>query len=140
MSPKQLQRLLHLLPDVRSTDDLLDLEHRLGPFDEENALDAHALFLITSVRCRLAGGPAPSADRFTLVRAAPASAQALLEMRGRMGNRIVRVAWVDGALYGSLHALRRLEGSSFADAESARTALRGLFDEVIEEIRPRAVA
>lgn len=133
-----MQRLLDLLPDVRNTDDLLDLEHRLGPFDEEDAVDARALFLLAAFRCRLAHGPAPSPGAYALIRPAPAGGVERLEVRGRMGNRIVRIVWIDGALYGSLHALRRLglRGADFVDAESARLRIRGVLDEVIEETRP----
>lgn len=137
-----MQRLLALLPDVRNTDDLLDLEHRLGPFDEEDALDAHALFLIAALRCRLASGPAPSSETFSLTRSGPAHAPERFEVRGRMGTRIVRVGWADGMLFGSLYGLRRVGADEpyFADAESARQRIRAHFDEVIEEIRARAVA
>lgn len=142
MTPKQMQRLQNLLPDVRTTDDLLDLELRLGPFDEEDAIAAHALFLIAATRCRLAFGPAPAWEQFSLASTAPPSSRQRIEVRGRIGTRIARVVWADGGLFGSHYALRRLDRTDdrCADPDAARQRIHAVFDEVLEEVRALAVA
>lgn len=142
MTAEQLQRFVNRLADVRNTDDLYDLEQRAGPFDEEDPIAAQALFDLAAVRCRLARGPAPSRAEFVLVRPPPAHVRERFEVRGRMEARIVRVGWADGVLYGSLHAIMRLEcgQACFADAASTRQRVIALFDVVIDEVRTRAVA
>lgn len=142
MTPEQLQRLLDRLIDVRSTDELSDLEVRLGPFDEEDVLAARALFELASLRCQLSRGPAPSPDRFTLTRPGPAHARERFELRGRLGSRIVRVGWADGELFGSLYGINRLgnDEAAFAHAQSARARIVDCFEAVLDEVRTLAVA
>jgi hypothetical protein len=142
MTPAQYERLLDRLSEVRNTDDLFDLELRVGPFDEEDAVAVRALFQLACARCHLSRGPVPSAERFTLVRPAPAYARERFEVRGRVGTRIVRVGWADGSLFGSLYALRLLECgvTNLADAASAHQRIRAVFDVVLDEVRTLAVA
>ena len=142
MNAEQLERLLDRLADVRNTDDLLDLEVRLGPFDEEDALATRALFHLASMRCQLSRGPAPSAERFTLTRPAPAYVHEGFEVRGRIGTRIVRVGWADGVLFGSLYAIARLGSSDvcFGNVVTARERIVECFDVVLREERMLAVA
>lgn len=142
MNAEQLQRLVNRLVDVRNTDDLYDLEQRVGPFDEEDPNAAQALFHLAAIRCRLARGPAPSRAEFSLVRPPPAHVRERFEVRGRLGSRVVRVGWADGVLFGSLHAIARLEcgDGCLADAAAARQRVIALFDVVIDEVRTRAVA
>lgn len=141
MTAEQLQRVIDLSMEVRNTDDLYGLELRTGPYDEEDPVAARALFHLAAVRCRLARGPAPSPSGFLLARPAPDSPREWFEMRGRMGSRIVRVGWADGVLYGSLHAIRHLEGrDACCDPVVTRQHLVGLFDVVIDEVRALAVA
>lgn len=136
MDPAQLERLLDLLAKVHNTDDLFDLELRLGPFDEDDALAARALFQMASMRCHLSRGPAPSPDRFTLTRPPPAGARERFEVRGRMGTRIVRVGWADGEWFGSLYAIGRLgsDAACVADATDARERVVALLDVVLDVI------
>jgi hypothetical protein len=142
MNAEQLQRLQNRLSEVRNTDELIDLEHRLGPFDEDDALAVSALFRIACVRCHLARGPAPSPDTFTLTRAAPAHARERFEVRGRVGTRIARAVWADGELFGSLYVLSRLgrDTTGLAVAESARQRITAAFDAVHDDARLLAVA
>jgi hypothetical protein len=142
MNPEQYEKLLDRLVEVRNTDDLIDLEHRLAPFDEDDPLTARALFQLACARCQLSSGPALSADRFSLTRPAPTQARLRFEVRGRAGTRIVRVGWADGTFFGSLYAIRLLEssGESFADAPAARQRIDEVFDTVADEVRKLAVA
>lgn len=142
MNAEQLERLLDRLADVRNTDDLLDLEVRLGPFDEEDALATRALFHLASMRCQLSRGPAPSPERFTLTCPAPAYVREGFEVRGRIGTRIVRVGWADGVLFGSLYAIARLGSSDvcFGNVVTARERIVECFDVVLREERMLAVA
>lgn len=142
MNPEQYEKLLDRLAEVRNTDDLTDLEHRLAPFDEEDPMTVRALFQFASARCQFSRGPGLSADTFTLERPAPAHARERFEVRGRVGTRIVRVGWADGAFFGSLYALRLLEcaGDRFADAAAARQRIDDVFDGVLDEVRALAVA
>lgn len=142
MTSEQLQRLLDRLADIRNTDDLFDLELRLGPFDEEDALAARALFHLAAARCQLARGPALSPDRFTLTRPEPHPARERFEVRGRIGTRIVRVGWADGVLFGSRYAIARLGGSDacFGSAATARARIFDRFDVVLHEVPALAVA
>ena len=142
MTPDQLQRLLDRLADIRNTDDLFDLELRLGPFDEEDALAARALFHIAAIRCQLSRGPALSPDRFTLTRPEPHPVRERFEVRGRIGTRIVRVGWADGVLFGSLYAIARLGGSDacFGNAATARARVIDRFDVILHEVPALAVA
>jgi len=142
MTPDQLERLLNRLPDVKSTDELYDLELRLAPFDEEDAVGKRALYHLASARCQLARGPALPFERFTLTCPEPPVAQDRFEVRGRVGSRITRIAWVDGVLCGSLYVIAMLGGDAhaFPDAETARARIRVVFDEVFDEERSRAVA
>lgn len=142
MNPEQLERLLDQLIDVRNTDDLLDLELRLGPFDEEDPVAARALFQLATMRCQLARGPALSPDRFTLTRPAPSHVREGFELRGRMGTRIVRVGWADGVLFGSVYAIARLgsDDACFGSAVTARERIAERFDVVLREEPMLAVA
>lgn len=142
MNPEQLERLLDRLADVRNTDDLFDLELRLGPFDEEDPIAARALFQLACARCQLSRGPALSWETFTLTRPPPAYARERFEVRGRTGTRIARVGWADGVLFGSLYVLRRFDagGDIFTDAASARRGLDDVFEVVLDEVRTLAVA
>jgi hypothetical protein len=142
MNPEQFERLLDRLADVHNTDDLFDLEQRLGPFDEEDMLAARALFQIATLRCQLARGPALSPDRFTLTRPAPSYVREGFEVRGRIGMRIVRVGWADGVLFGSLYAIARLGSSDacFGSAATARARIIDRFDVVLHEVPALAVA
>ena len=142
MTPEQLQRLLDRLADIRNTDDLFDLELRLGPFDEEDALAARALFHLAAARCQLSRGPALSPERFTLTRPEPRPAAERFEIRGRIGTRIVRVGWADGVLFGSIYAIDRLgaDESVCSCAITTRARIRERFDAVLEEVRTLAVA
>lgn len=142
MTPEQLQRLLDRLADIYNTDDLFDLELRLGPFDEEDALGARALFHLAAARCQLSRGPALSPERFTLTRPEPHSARERFEIRGRIGTRIVRVGWADGVLFGSLYAIARLGSSDacFGSAATARARIIDRFDVVLHEVPALAVA
>lgn len=142
MNPEQLERLLDRLSDVANTDDLFDLELRLGPFDEEDPVAVRALFQLASARCQLSRGPGLSWDGFRLNRAAPSYAREKFEVRGRAGTRIARVGWADGVLFGSLYVLRMLESRPgvFSDAASARDAMHAVFDVVLDEVRTLAVA
>jgi hypothetical protein len=142
MNGEQLQRLLDRLSEARNTDDLIDLEHTLGPFDEDDALCERALFQFACARCHLARGPAPSPDTFTLVRAAPAHARERFEVRGRLGTRIARAGWADGQLFGSLYVLRLLaiDDTGLAVATSARERITAVFDVVLNDERTLAVA
>jgi hypothetical protein len=142
MTPEQLQRLTDRLADVCNTDDLYELEVRLGPFDEGDPVAARALFMIATMRCRLAGGPAISADTFVLEAPPPATAVERFEIRGRMGTRIVRVGWADGALFGSLHALARVTcvNGDLGDCSRARQRIVSALDHVIDELPAQAVA
>ncbi|CAN5614782.1 hypothetical protein BH23GEM9_BH23GEM9_35490 [soil metagenome] len=142
MKPEQFERLMDRLAEVRNTDDLFDLEVRLGPWDEEDALAARALFQLACTRCLLARGPAPSPDRFTLIQPAPEFGRERFEVRGRIGTRIVRVGWADGILFGSLYAIARLgsDDACFSQAASARERIVERFDVVLEEMPARAVA
>src|SRR5690606_22389706 len=112
MTPDQLERLLNRLPDVKSTDELYDLELRLAPFDEEDAVGKRALYHLASARCQLARGPALPFERFTLTCPEPPVAQDRFEVRGRVGSRITRIAWVDGVLCGSLYVIAMLGGDA----------------------------
>jgi hypothetical protein len=142
MTPAQYDRLVDRLADVRNTDELFDLELRLGPFDEEDAIAAHALFRLSCARCQLSRGPAMQETEFALSRLPPAHARERFEVRGRIGTRIVRIGWADGELYGSLYALRILEaqGAAVADARRAHQRIRALLDVVLDEERMLAVA
>lgn len=142
MNPEQYEKLLDRLAEVRNTDDLTDLEHRLAPFDEDDPLTVRALFQFACARCQFSRGPALSPDSFTLERPAPTYARERFEVRGRVGTRIVRVGWADGAFFGSLYALRLLEctGASFVDAAAARQRIDEVFDRVLDEVRTLAVA
>jgi hypothetical protein len=142
MNAEQLQRLLDRLSEVQNTDELIDLEHGHGPFDEDDALCERALFRIACARCHLARGPAPSPDTFTLERAAPAHARERFEVRGRVGTRIARVGWADGELFGSLYVLRLLapDDTGLAVAKSARERINAVFDVVLDELPALAVA
>ncbi|HSK18490.1 MAG TPA: hypothetical protein VK912_05080 [Longimicrobiales bacterium] len=142
MTPEQLQRLLDRLADIYNTDDLFDLELRLGPFDEEDALAARALFHLAAARCQLSRGPALSPERFTLTRPEPHAARERFEIRGRIGTRIVRVGWADGVLFGSLYAIARLGGSDacFGSAATARARVIDRFDVILHEVPALAVA
>ena len=142
MNPEQLEQLLDRLSDVANTDELFDLELRLGPFDEEDPVAVRALFQLASARCQLSRGPGLSWDGFRLTRSAPAYARDMFEVRGRTGTRIARVGWADGVLFGSLYVLRTLEAGPdvFADAVSARDAIHAAFDVVLDEVRTLAVA
>lgn len=142
MNPEQFEQLLDRLTTVRNTDELFDLELRLGPLDEEDAIAARALFLLASIRCQLSRGPAPSADQFTLVRPAPEWGRERFEVRGRVGTRIVRVGWADGVLFGSLYAIARLRADDpgLAHAATARDRIVDCFDVVLEEVQTLAVA
>lgn len=143
MNAEQLQRLLDRLVDIRSTDELFDLELRFAPFDEDDALTRRALFQIACVRCHLSRGPSLSLESFALSRPAPPHSREQFEVRGRVGMRTVRVGWCDGELYGSLYAIARLNPTTpyITDAATARALVTRLFDsiEVVEE-QPRAVA
>lgn len=138
MTQEHFERLQNRLMDVRNTDDLFDLELRLGPFDEEDPLGERALFQLAGARCQLSRGPALSAERFTLMRAAPACASARFEVRGRVGTRITRVVWADGELFGSLYVLRLLDGRGVdtTDAKTARALVHSVFDIVMEDVVP----
>lgn len=142
MNADQLQRLEDRLSEVRTTDDLIDLEQRFGPFDEDDALCARALFRIACARCQLARGPAPSPDAFTLARPAPTHARERFEVRGRVGTRIARIGWADGELFGSLFVLRRLavDATGMSAAASARDRITAVFDVVLEDVPTLAVA
>lgn len=142
MSPEQLARLLDRLPDVKSTDELYDLELRLAPFDEEDAVGKRALFHLASARCQLARGPALPVERFTLTCPEPANGTNRFEVRGRVGTRIGRVAWVDGVLCGSLYIIAMLGGDphAFPDPDIARERIHAIFDHVVDGVRARAVA
>lgn len=142
MNPEQYEKLLDRLVEVSNTDDLIDLEQRLAPFDEEDPITVRALFQLACARCQLSRGPALSPDTFTLTRPAPAHAREQFEVRGRAGTRIVRVGWADGAFFGSHYALRLLEcaGESFADAAAARQRIDDVFDLVLDDVRTLAVA
>lgn len=142
MTSEQLQRLLDRLADIRNTDDLFDLELRLGPFDEEDALATRALFHLAAARCQLARGPALSPDRFTLTRPEPHPARERFEVRGRIGTRIVRVGWADGVLFGSRYAIDRLaaDESVCACAMTARARILERFDAILDEVQALAVA
>jgi hypothetical protein len=142
MNADQLQRLEDRLSEVRTTDDLIDLEERLGPFDEDDALGARALFLIACARCLLARGPAPSPHAFTLTRPAPTHARERFEVRGRAGTRIARIGWADGELFGSLYMLRLLAADpiGMSAAASARERITAVFDVVLDDVRTRTVA
>jgi hypothetical protein len=141
MNPEQYERLLDRLAEVHNTDELYDLEQRLGPFDEEDRLAERALFHIASMRCQLSRGPAISPDRFTLTRPAPAYARERFEVRGRIGSRIVRVGWADGVWFGSLYAIGRLEcDDACGDPTAARERVLAMLDVVLHEVRIQAVA
>jgi hypothetical protein len=122
------------IADARSTDDLFDLQRQYAPIDE-SAVDAEELgYELRAAACHLSGGPPPPRDRFTLTRAVPADARATFTVRGRIGERIAAVVWADGALYGSLYALARLEARPAADdgAACALARIVAAFDEVYE--------
>ena len=142
MTPEQLERLLNRLPDVKSTDELYDLELRLAPFDEDDAIGRRALFHLASARCQLARGPAYTFDRFTLTCPEPSAARDRFEIRGRVGTRIARVVWADGVLCGSLYVIAMLGGDAhaFRDARTARQHITAVFDHVFDEGEARAVA
>jgi hypothetical protein len=142
MNPELLAQLLVWLTSVRNTDDLFDLELRLGPLDEDDAIAARALFLLACMRCHLSRGPAPSAEQFTLMRPAPEQGRERFEVRGRVGTRIARVGWVDGVLFGSLFMIARLgrDDACFANAATARERIIDSFDVVLEEVPTLAVA
>ncbi len=142
MKPEQYQRLLDRLFEVRNTDELFDLEVAFAPFDEEDGVAQRALFQLACRWCHLARGPAPAQESFELVRRPPDAAHHRFEVRGRIGQRIVRVGWADGALFGSLYALRRLEHAHdpARTAASAQAWIRASLDAVIEDVPTRAVA
>lgn len=142
MTPERLERLLDRLADVRNTDDLFDLELRLGPFDEEDPVAARALFQLAAARCQLSRGPGLSWETFTLSSVAPAYARERFEVRGRAGTRIARVGWADGVLFGSLYMLRMLDPDAdiFRQAASARQGILDVFDVVLDEVCSLAVA
>ena len=142
MNPEQYEKLLDRLADVSNTDDLIALEQRLAPFDEEDPITARALVQLACARCQLSRGPALSPERFTLTRDAPAHARERFEVRGRAGTRIVRVGWADGVFFGSLYAIRLLEcsGERCADAAAARQRIHELLDSVLDEVQALAVA
>jgi hypothetical protein len=142
MNPEQYEKLLDRLVEVSNTDDLIDLERRLAPFDEEDPITARALFQLACARCQLSRGPALSPDTFTLTRPAPAHARERFEVRGRAGTRIVRVGWADGAFFGSLYAIRLLQcsGEGYSDAAAARQRVDEILDTVHHEVRTLAVA
>jgi hypothetical protein len=135
MTAEQLKRLSERLSEVRNTDDLLQLEMALGPFDEEDGVAAQALFRIAATRCQLARGPAPAPESFMLTKPAPEHARERFEVRGRLDNRIVRVGWADGTLFGSLYALARLGrgGARHDDATTAREHIVRRLDAVTDE-------
>ena len=142
MNPEQLEQLRDRLADVGDTDALFELELRLAPMDEDDPVAVHALFELACARCQLARGPALSWQTFTLTRSAPPYVREGFEVRGRVGTRIARVGWADGVLFGSLYALRLLEGGAliFRDATTARRRIHDVFDVVLDEVRTLAVA
>ncbi|MBR9988509.1 MAG: hypothetical protein KFH98_02080 [Gemmatimonadetes bacterium] len=142
MTPRQFERLMDRLADIRNTDELYDLEQRLAPFDEDDVVARRALFHLAAARCQLARGPALSPERFTLTHPAPARSHEEFQLRGRLGTRIVRVGWADGEWYGSLHAIALLAGDHerFADAATARRHVLERMDVVLGEGRELAVA
>jgi hypothetical protein len=117
---------------ARSTDDLFDLERRLGPIDEDDPAAEELCYELRATACHLSRGPAPA--RFTLVRPPPIDARLSFHVRGRIGERIATVVWADGRLYGSLYALARLEARAVDDSDPGRALerIRAAFDRVSE--------
>lgn len=142
MSPEQYQRLLARLSSVRNTDELLDVELSFAPLDEDDPLAQRALFELACRRCHLARGPAPLQARFALRVPRSASVRHCVELRGRMGSRIVRVGWADGTLFGSRYAIVRLQRAlgGARDVAEAERIIRSRMASVIEPVAASAVA
>jgi hypothetical protein len=119
---------------ARSMDDLLDVERRLGPIDEDDPAAEDLCFDLRAAACHLSRGPAPSREHFTLIRPPPAEARVSFRVRGRIGERIATVVWADGRLYGSVYALARLEARPADDSDPDRALDRMLaaFESVSE--------
>lgn len=133
MQATRLARVRQAIEAANSTDDLNDVERRFGPIDEDDPEAVDLLFELRAAACHLSRGPAPARASFALVRQPPAAGRVRFHVRGRIGERLVTVAWVDGRLYGSLYALARLEARPFdwSDPAAALDRLRAAFESVV---------